>query len=101
MVWGNVPQRNKNFTGREDLLAALRTQVTSEVTVVLADALHGMGGAGKTGLAIEYACRYMGDYQVIWVDPGRPDPDLGLRLWRPVRPGRPGDRFRGDEAGQR
>ena len=66
IVWGNVPQRNKNFTGREDLLTALRHQVTSEVTVVLAHALHGMGGVGKTQLAIEYAYRYMGDYEVVW-----------------------------------
>jgi tetratricopeptide (TPR) repeat protein len=66
VVWGNVPQRNKNFTGRVDLLGALRTQVTSEVTVVLAHALHGMGGVGKTQLAIEYAYRYASDYQVIW-----------------------------------
>ena len=66
VVWGNVPQRNKNFTGREDLLAALRQQVTSDVTVVLAHALHGMGGVGKTQLAIEYAYRFMGDYAVVW-----------------------------------
>lgn len=66
VVWGNVPQRNKNFTGREDLLAALRRQVTGDVTVVLAHALHGMGGVGKTQLAIEYAYRFMGDYDVVW-----------------------------------
>jgi hypothetical protein len=65
-VWGNVPQRNKNFTGREDLLLELRERVTGDVTAVLAHALHGMGGVGKTQLAIEYAYRYMSDYEVIW-----------------------------------
>lgn len=65
-VWGNVPQRNKNFTGREDLLDALHQRVTGEVTAVLAHALHGMGGVGKTQLAIEYAYRYMSDYEMVW-----------------------------------
>jgi len=65
-VWGNVPQRNKNFTGREDLLTDLRARVTDKVTAVLAHALHGMGGVGKTQLAIEYAYRQMSDYDVIW-----------------------------------
>lgn len=65
-VWGNVPQRNKNFTGREELLIELRQRVTGQVTAVLAHALHGMGGVGKTHLAVEYAYRYMSDYDVIW-----------------------------------
>ena len=66
VVWGNVPQRNKHFTGRVELLTELRQQVTGKVTAVLAHALHGMGGVGKTQLAVEYAYRYMGDYQVVW-----------------------------------
>ena len=66
VVWGNVPQRNKNFTGREELLANLRRQVTSEVKVVLPHTLQGMGGVGKTQLAIEYAWRFRGDYKVVW-----------------------------------
>jgi tetratricopeptide repeat protein/NB-ARC domain-containing protein len=65
-IWGNVPQRNKNFTGREDLLTDLRDRVTADVTAVLAHALHGMGGVGKTQLAIEYAYRQMSDYDLIW-----------------------------------
>src|SRR6266508_3253766 len=65
-VWGNVPQRNKNFTGREDLLAELRSRVTGDVTAVLAHALHGMGGVGKTQLAAEYAHRYGNEYDVVW-----------------------------------
>lgn len=65
-VWGNVPQRNKHFTGRVDLLSDLRQQVTGKVTAVLAHALHGMGGVGKTQLAVEYAYRFKGDYQVVW-----------------------------------
>jgi tetratricopeptide (TPR) repeat protein len=66
-VWGHVPQRNKNFTGREDLLRDLRRRIAhEEVTALLPHTLHGMGGVGKTQLAIEYVYRYQADYEVIW-----------------------------------
>jgi hypothetical protein len=65
-VWGNVPQRNKNFTGRIELLADLRKRVTAGATALVPHALHGLGGVGKTQLAIEYAHRYAAHYQVIW-----------------------------------
>lgn len=66
-VWGNVPRRNKNFTGREDLLRDLRRRIADEqaATLVL-HALHGMGGVGKTQLAIEYVYRFRHDYDVVW-----------------------------------
>jgi hypothetical protein len=57
-IWGRVPQRNKNFTGREDLLVQLRAGIGTDVTAVVPHALHGLGGVGKTQVAIEYAYRY-------------------------------------------
>jgi tetratricopeptide (TPR) repeat protein len=66
VVWGNVPQRNKNFTGRESLLEKLRANMTSDGMALLPHALQGLGGVGKTQLAVEYAYRFSHDYQVVW-----------------------------------
>jgi hypothetical protein len=65
-IWGGVPQRNKNFTGRDDTLAQLRQGVSNKVTAVLPHALQGMGGVGKTAVAIEYAHRYRSEYELVW-----------------------------------
>ncbi|MEW2353167.1 FxSxx-COOH system tetratricopeptide repeat protein [Spirillospora sp. NPDC029432] len=65
-VWGRVPQRNKNFTGRQELLDRLRAGIAGQVTAVVPHALHGMGGVGKTQMAVEYAYRYRSEYEVVW-----------------------------------
>jgi tetratricopeptide (TPR) repeat protein len=70
-IWGDVPPRNKNFTGRAAVFERLRRDPSSKVTVVLPEdplptALRGLGGVGKTAIAIEYAHRYRSDYDVVW-----------------------------------
>jgi transcriptional regulator with XRE-family HTH domain len=63
-VW-NIPARNPGFTGRDGLLAEVREQLLAgDKTVV--QALHGMGGVGKTQLAAEYAHRFAGTYDLAW-----------------------------------
>jgi len=61
-----VPRRNPNFTGREDLLTRLRTALTSGQPAALTQAIHGLGGVGKTQLAVEYAYRHADDYDLVW-----------------------------------
>ncbi|HEY4017478.1 MAG TPA: FxSxx-COOH system tetratricopeptide repeat protein, partial [Pseudonocardiaceae bacterium] len=65
-VWGNVPPRNPNFTGRDELLEQLGKRLTGGTTAVLPAALHGLGGIGKTQMAAEYIYRHLPDYDLIW-----------------------------------
>src|SRR6266480_3497214 len=73
-IWEGIPPRNKNFTGRVDVLNQLRSRVTSKITAVLPSeesppqALQGLGGVGKTAVAIEYAWKYRIDYDLVcWI----------------------------------
>ncbi|MFI9809276.1 FxSxx-COOH system tetratricopeptide repeat protein [Streptomyces sp. NPDC052301] len=75
-IWGNVPQRNRNFTGREALLERLQERLRSGVTAVLPEALHGMGGVGKSQIAIEYVYRHSREYRLIWWIPSEQESQI-------------------------
>ena len=63
-VW-NLPTRNLGFTGRDGLLVAVRERLLAGDRTVV-QAFQGMGGVGKTQLAIEYAYRFAGTYDLAW-----------------------------------
>jgi tetratricopeptide (TPR) repeat protein/transcriptional regulator with XRE-family HTH domain len=68
--WSVPFPRNPYFTGREKVLEALHTQLGIDQAVALtqSSALHGLGGVGKTQIALEYAYRYALEYSaVFWV----------------------------------
>jgi hypothetical protein len=65
-IW-NVPNRNADFTGRANILERLHDELAGDGTaVVLARAVYGLGGVGKTQIALEYAHRFKADYRLIW-----------------------------------
>jgi tetratricopeptide (TPR) repeat protein len=65
-VWNIPHNRNPNFTGRETLLDNLKTALRSGQPAALTQAIHGLGGVGKTQTAVEYAYSNQSDYEVVW-----------------------------------
>lgn len=65
-IW-NVPHlRNPNFTGRKELLRDLRDALTYGRHATLIQAMHGLGGVGKTQTAVEYVYQHSSEYDLIW-----------------------------------
>ena len=65
VIW-NVPyRRNTFFTGRAQALASLHDNFCQGKGANRTQALSGLGGMGKTQIAIEYVYRYHSDYEVI------------------------------------
>jgi hypothetical protein len=64
-VW-NVPMRNPHFTGRAGMLDRLRQRLRAGERTLVVQALYGLGGVGKTQLAVEYAHRFAADYELVW-----------------------------------
>jgi tetratricopeptide (TPR) repeat protein/nucleoside phosphorylase len=80
VIW-NVPYaRNPHFTGRDDLLDRLHQQLvqdeqhnattnTRRAALTQPQAIKGLGGIGKTQVAIEYIYRYSDHYPyVLWIN---------------------------------
>jgi len=61
-IWNIPHSRNPNFAGRQDALAHAKEALAAGPVA----ALTGLGGVGKTQLAVEYAYRYAGEYDVVW-----------------------------------
>lgn len=67
-VW-NVQPRNPSFTGRGKELDALHQRLTAEgAAAVLPEALplHGLGGVGKSQIAVEYVYQHAAEYDAVW-----------------------------------
>ncbi|MFD0277675.1 FxSxx-COOH system tetratricopeptide repeat protein [Kitasatospora sp. NPDC127111] len=63
-----LPPRHPSFTGRQAVLEHLHRQLGAGVAAVLptSQTLYGLGGIGKTQLALEYAHRYRAEYDLVW-----------------------------------
>jgi tetratricopeptide (TPR) repeat protein len=65
-VW-NVPfDRNPAFTGRRGLLARLHQDLTKRGEGPVRVVVTGLGGVGKTALAVQYAHQRREQYRVVW-----------------------------------
>jgi tetratricopeptide (TPR) repeat protein len=69
-LW-NIPfPRNLFFTGQDNLFADLERVLQMDQSAALSQpqAMSGLGGVGKTQLAVEYAYRHAQDYEaVLWI----------------------------------
>src|SRR5262249_54268137 len=66
--WSVPLPRNPYFTGREEILEALHLQLKAQGAVALthSSALSGLGGVGKTQIALEYAYRHALEYTAVF-----------------------------------
>ncbi|GAB3277305.1 FxSxx-COOH system tetratricopeptide repeat protein [Kineosporia babensis] len=77
----NLPNRNPHFVGRDPLLLDLRQRLLNATTaVVVPQALHGLGGVGKTQVAMEYAHRFGADYDLVWWLPAEQPSEARSRI---------------------
>jgi tetratricopeptide (TPR) repeat protein len=89
----NLPPANPNFTGRAALLDAIHSAFHNQNSAIaITQAIAGLGGVGKTQLALAYAQAHRDEYDLIWQmradDPAALDGDLralGMVLNLPVQ----------------
>jgi hypothetical protein len=60
-IWNVPPLRHPHFTGREELLDELHRKLAHGRLV-----LTGMGGVGKTQVALEYAYHHAHEFDLVW-----------------------------------
>lgn len=71
IAWSIPYSHNPCFTGRTEILQTLHSLLMTSQPAALTQvvALSGLGGVGKTQIAIEYAYRYMSEYAAIfWIE---------------------------------
>ena len=63
----HIPPANPTFTGRTDLLDAIQAEFQNQQSAIaITQAIAGLGGVGKTQLALAYAHSHRDSYDLIW-----------------------------------
>jgi TIR domain/NB-ARC domain len=65
-VWQVPYPRNPQFTGRSEIITRLQQELQSGQVAAVTQAIAGLGGIGKTQLALEYCYRQASRYQAVW-----------------------------------
>jgi tetratricopeptide (TPR) repeat protein len=65
-VWNLFQSRNPFFVGREHLLNDLHRGFTAKTKPRRRQVLIGVGGVGKTAIAVEYAFARHAEYDIVW-----------------------------------
>lgn len=64
----NLPKQNDYFTGREDICEEIHKNFQNSSSICLTQKIKGLGGVGKTQMALNYARHYAGEYaDAIWI----------------------------------
>lgn len=67
MPFNNLPHsKNPYFTGRTQKLDLIYSNFQSGDLISLVQSIVGLGGVGKSSIALEYAYRYSKEYEIIW-----------------------------------
>jgi tetratricopeptide (TPR) repeat protein len=81
-IW-NVPDPNLLFVGRQAEIDSIYRGLHSsgQAAITAAQSIVGLGGVGKTQLALEYAYRYRGEYDTVWwIDAEGGAPTIKIKL---------------------
>ncbi len=62
----NIPLRNPKFTGRDNILTKIDQVLHSTESPSQVIAITGLGGTGKTQIALEFAYRKLANFDVVW-----------------------------------
>jgi Tfp pilus assembly protein PilF len=84
-IW-NVPHnRNPHFTGRDRVLELLARALDGNDPETRKQVLHGVGGVGKTHVAVELAYRHQEEYDFVWWLPAEEESALVVAYGRMLR----------------
>lgn len=82
----NIPHnRNPHFTGRERVMELLARALDGNDAQTRTQVLHGVGGVGKTHVALEFAYRHREQYDLGWWLPAEDESALGVAYAKMVR----------------
>src|SRR5688500_5978487 len=83
--WHVPHNRNPHFTGRERVLELLARALDGNDPEARRQVLHGVGGVGKTHVALEYAFQHREEYDLVWWFPAQEESALSVAYAKMVR----------------